>query len=80
MIDSRQFAALVSKGAIKAVAVEGTAGGFVIVADGSMIEARRGNPRIFRKLQTAAVFLRAYGIGSFSVNIASWNPTQRAAI
>lgn len=78
MIDARQFAALMNAGAVKAVAVQGTAGGFVITADGVLIEAKRGNPRIFRKLHTVATFLRGHGVGSFSVDLSRWNPDQQA--
>lgn len=80
MIDSRQFAALMNAGAVKAVAVKGTAGGFVITVDGALIEARRGNPRIFRKLHTAAAFLRGHGVGSFFVDLQTWIPNQQAAM
>lgn len=80
MIDAKQLAALVSAGAVKSVAVKGTAGGFIILADGKLIEAKRGNPRLFRKLHTAAAFLKGKGIGVFTVDVSTWNPNQQAAL
>lgn len=77
-IDTRQFAALVERGAVKTVAVTGTNGGFFILADGTMLEARRGHPRLFRRLNTAAAFLRGHGIGTFAVDVSKWNPDQKA--
>jgi len=65
---------------VRGVAVQGTAGGFVIMVDGKAIEARRGNPRVFRKLHTAASFLRGHGVGSFSVDLSRWDPDQRAIL
>jgi len=80
MIDAKQLVALVDAGAVKAVAVRGTAGGFTIVVDGKMVEARRGNARVFRKLNTAAAFLKVKGIGMFTVDVSTWNPSQKAAL
>ena len=77
MIDARQLAALVNAGAVKSIVVKGTDGGFIITADGMVLEARRGNTRIFRKLNTAAVFLKIKGVGSFTVDVSTWNPSQR---
>jgi len=80
MIDSKQLAALVEVGAVKAVAVQGTAGGFTISVDGKLIEAKRGHPRIFRKLDTAASYLRIKGIGEFTVSVSRWCPDQLSAL
>lgn len=78
MIDSRQFTALTNAGAVKHVSVNGTAGGFVILVDDQLIEAKRGNARVFRKLQTAAAYLKNKGIGSFYVDLSLWKPEQKA--
>lgn len=80
MIDSKQLTALIEVGAIKTVAVQGTAGGFTISIDGKLVEAKRGHPRIFRKLDTAASFLRIKGIGEFTVSVARWTPAQKAIL
>jgi hypothetical protein len=77
-INTKQLTALANANAIKFVAVRGTEGGFTIVVDGNLIEAKRGHPRVFRKLQTAAAYLKINGIGTFTVDISKWNPEQQA--
>lgn len=77
MIDSRQLAALVNSGSIKCVAVQGAAGGFTVTVDGQLIEAKRGHARLFRKLQTAATYLKGKGIGTFTVDLSMWSPDQK---
>jgi len=79
MIDAKQFEALIEANAIKSVSVNGTAGGFVIQADNKLIEAQRGHTRVFRKLQAAAKFLHARGIGKFHVDVSRWQPDQEAS-
>jgi len=78
MINTQQLAALVNANAVKTVEVHGIEGGFTIVVDNNLIEAKRGHTRIFRKLQTAAVFLKQNGIGEFKVNLSTWQPSQTA--
>jgi hypothetical protein len=80
MIDSRQLAALVQENVIKSVSVQGTAGGFMIQVNGNLIEAKRGHPRVFRKLQTVASYLKSKGIGEFTVNVARWSPDQSSIL
>jgi hypothetical protein len=80
MIDTRQFIALANAGAVKKIYVVGTSGGFVVKVDETLIEAKRGHPRVFRKLQTAASFLKDKGIGSFSVDLTNWQPEQKALL
>jgi hypothetical protein len=80
MIDARQLAALVDAGAVKTIAVKGTAGGFTILVDGKTIEARRGNVRVFKKLNAAASFLKFKGVGLFTVDVSTWNPDQKSII
>jgi hypothetical protein len=74
MIDSRQLAVLLEVGAVKTVTVQGTAGGFTVSIDGRLIEAKRGHPRIFRKLHTVASYLKGKGINEFTVSISQWSP------
>ena len=78
MIDARQFTALANAGAVKNVAVVGTDGGFLVKVNDNLIEVKRGHPRLFRKLQTAASFIRDKGISEFSVDLKQWKPEQRA--
>jgi hypothetical protein len=79
-LNTKQLLALADANAIKAVAVCGTTGGFTIAVDGKLIERKRGNARVFRKLQAAATYLKSNGIGEFTVNVSSWSPEQNAII
>jgi hypothetical protein len=79
-LNTKQLQALANANAIKAVAVCGTAGGFTIAVDGKLIELKRGNARVFRKLQAAATYLKHNGIGTFTVDVSGWCPEQDAVI
>lgn len=79
-LNTKQLIALADENAIKAVAVCGTAGGFTIAVNGKLIERKRGNARIFRKLQAAATYLKSNGIGTFTVDVSKWSPDQDAII
>lgn len=79
-LNTKQLLALADANAIKAVAVHGTTGGFTIVVDGKLIERKRGNARVFRKLQAAAIYLKNNGIGEFTVDLSKWNTEQQAII
>ena len=80
MIDTRQFEALANAGAVKKIYVVGTTGGFLVKVDETLIEAKRGHPRVFKKLQTAAAYLKDKGIGSFSVDVSNWQPDQKSLL
>lgn len=75
-IDTKQLQALVNAGAVKVVSVHGTAGGFTISVDDNLIEAKRGHARIFKKLQTAATYLKSHGIDRFTVDLEHWHLNQ----
>lgn len=79
-LNTKQLLALANANAIKAVAVCGTAGGFTIAVDGKLIERKRGNARVFKKLQAAATYLKQNGIGEFTVDVSKWSPDQSAII
>jgi hypothetical protein len=78
MINTQQLSALINANAVKTVEVHGINGGFTIIVDNNLLEAKRGHTRIFRKLQTAATFLKQNGIGEFKVNVSTWQPDQTA--
>lgn len=80
MINSKQLTALANANAIKAIEVRGTAGGFIITVDGNLIELQRGNARVFRKLQSAATYLKSKGIGTFTVDLSRWSPEQHTLL
>jgi hypothetical protein len=78
MIDTKQLITLVNANAVKNVEVHGTDGGFTIIVDNNLLEAKRGHTRIFRKLHTAATYLKINGIGKFTVDLSTWHPDQNA--
>ena len=80
-LNSQQLDALIHNGAIKSIAINGTAGGFVVtVNNGMIIEAQRGHARVFKKLQTAAMFLKNKGIEKVSVDLSSWSPDHNSTL
>lgn len=68
-INTLQFEALANAGAVKEVVVRGTHGGFVIYVDGKLIEAKRGHPRVFIKMNTVTSFLNTRGIKKWNVDV-----------
>lgn len=80
MLNSSQFDALAQESVIKTIEIQGTAGGFVIEVNGKLLEAKRGHTRVFKKLHTAAAFLKGHGIGAFKVDISKWQPDQKSAL
>lgn len=70
---------LVSAGAVSGVAARGVPGGFVLVAhtEGGerLLQTQRGQTRVFSKLDTVALFLRALGLTRFTVDLAGWART-----
>jgi hypothetical protein len=79
-INVQQLALLVDEGAVSKAVVSATPGGFAIQVNERLLEARRGNIRRFKKLDTVAAFLREYGIGRFEVDVSRWTPEQKALI
>jgi hypothetical protein len=79
-INTHQLAILADEGAVNKTVVSATAGGFAIQVNERLLEARRGNIRRFKKLDTVAAFLRSYGIGRFEVDVSKLTPEQKAMI
>lgn len=75
-LNTKQLFALAGANAIKTVVVCGTADGFTITVDGKLIELKRGNARVFKKLQAAATYLKSNGIGTFTVDLEHWHINQ----
>ncbi len=79
-LNSQQLDALIQNDAIKSITVDGTTGGFIVCVNGTIIEARRGHARVFKKLQTAAAYLKNKGVGSFKVDVSQWTLDQNSAL
>lgn len=77
-IDHATFARLVEAGAVRGVVVVGQSGGWGVVIQYGMTErvlaARRGAVRVFRRLETLVVYLKALGIVKYPVDATLHDP------
>lgn len=77
-IDQKTLTQLVEAGAVRAAHVVGHGNGWTIAARYGMTErflsAKRGDVRVFRKLETLVGFLRDMGISRFEVDAADFDP------
>lgn len=75
-LSAQQLEALVKNNAIRSISVNGTSDGFMISVNGTLIGAKLGHARVFKKLNTAAAFLKNKGIGKFTVDVSKWSQDQ----
>jgi hypothetical protein len=77
-IDHATFVRLVEAGAVRGVVVVGQSGGWGVVIQYGMTErvlaARRGAVRVFRRLETLVVYLKALGIVKYPVDATLHDP------
>jgi hypothetical protein len=77
-IDPKTLSQLVEGGSVLTVHVVGSGNGWKIAAKYGLTErfvsAKRGDVRVFRKLETLVAFLRELGISRFDVDAADFNP------
>ena len=77
-IDQKTLSQLVEAGAVRAAHVVGHGSGWTIAARYGLTErflaAKRGDVRVFRKLETLVGFLREMGINRFEVDAAGYDP------
>ncbi|KVN06292.1 MULTISPECIES: hypothetical protein [unclassified Burkholderia] len=77
-IDQKTLTQLVEAGAVRAAHVVGHGNGWTIAARYGLTErflsAKRGDVRVFRKLETLVSFLRDMGISRFDVDAAGFDP------
>ncbi|MEM5372614.1 hypothetical protein V4C53_42285 [Paraburkholderia azotifigens] len=77
-IDQKTLSQLVEAGAVRAAHVVGHGNGWTISARYGLTErflaAKRGDVRVFRKLETLVSFLRDMGISHFDVDAADYDP------
>ncbi|MFI4940268.1 MAG: hypothetical protein ACHP7O_08015 [Burkholderiales bacterium] len=71
---------LSAAGAVRAAQVVGTHGGFAVQFTYGLttktLQAKRGNPRIFRTLDAAAKTVRGVGVARLEADLAGWNPNE----
>lgn len=69
---------LSAAGAVSAAQVVGTDGGFALQftygQTTKTLQAKRGNPRIFRTLDAAAKAVRGVGVARLEADLADWKP------
>ncbi|HDR8948428.1 TPA: hypothetical protein QDA71_005494 [Burkholderia vietnamiensis] len=77
-IDQKTLSQLVEAGAVRAAHVVGHGNGWTLAAKYGLTErflsAKRGDVRVFRKLETLVSFLRDMGISRFDVDAAGFDP------
>jgi hypothetical protein len=77
-LDQRTLSELVEAGAVRAVHVVGRGSSWRIAAEYGQTErflsARRGDVRVFRRLETVVAFLRDMGISRFDVDATGYDP------
>ncbi|KGG81907.1 hypothetical protein P245_27925 [Comamonas thiooxydans] len=77
-IDQKTLTQLVEAGAVRAAHVVGHGNGWTMAAKYGLTErflsAKRGDVRVFRKLETLVAFLRELGISHFDVDAANYDP------
>jgi hypothetical protein len=77
-IDQKTLSQLVEAGAVRAARVVAHGSGWTIAARYGLTErflaAKRGDVRVFRKLETLVGFLREMGINRFEVDAAGYDP------
>jgi len=70
---------LLHTGRAGSLVAKGIPGGFVLtMRDGleeQVLEAQRGHPRKFRRLETVASYLQGLGAREFTVDLGQWNST-----
>ncbi|WP_175744493.1 hypothetical protein [Burkholderia multivorans] len=77
-IDQKTLTQLVEAGAVRAAHVVGHGNGWALAARYGLTErflsAKRGDVRVFRRLETLVSFLRDMGISRFDVDAAGYDP------
>lgn len=76
MIDTPLLKQLVRSGKAGELVARGVPGGFLLeIRDGideQILEAQRGHPRKFKRLEALASYLKSLGAREFAVELAQW--------
>lgn len=80
MIDTRVLRALIRAGKAGELVARGVPGGFLLVhregLDEQLLEAQRGGPRKFKRLDAVAKYLRQLGASAFRVELEQWSTSS----
>lgn len=78
MFNTSLLRQLVRSGKAGELVAKGVPGGFILaMRDGleeQILEAQRGHPRTFKRLEAVASYLQDLGGNDFSVELAQWSP------
>lgn len=78
MFDTHLLRQLLRIGKAGALVAKGVPGGFVLAmregSDEQLLEAQRGHPRKFKRLEAVASYLQELGAKDFSVELEQWVP------
>ena len=77
VLDTPLLRQLVRTGKAGELVARGVPGGFLLAMreglDEQLLEAQRGHPRKFRRLETVASYLQSLGATQFAVELAQWD-------
>ena len=77
ILDTPLLRQLVRTGKAGALVARGVPGGFLLAMqegiDEQLLEAQRGHPRKFKRLESVASYLRSLGATEFAVDLALWD-------
>lgn len=80
LVSLKTLKELSAAGAVRAAQVVGTRGGFSVQFTYGLttktLQAKHGNPRIFRTLDAAAKTVRGMGVVRLEADLAGWNPDE----
>lgn len=78
VIDTPLLRQLVRTGKAGSLVAKGVPGGFILALreglDEQLLEAQRGHPRRFKRLEGVASYLQGLGARDFEVEIGQWTP------
>lgn len=73
---------MVSQHAITSAGIVQIAGKWVVFFTGKggslMLKTARGDPRLFKTIDTAALTVRSAGLGNCAIKLDDWNPKQES--
>ena len=80
LVSLKTLKELSAAGAVRAAQVVGTHGGFAVQFTYGLttktLQAKRGNPRIFRTLDAAAKTVQGVGVARLEADLVGWNPNE----